>query len=389
MDFNFSEEQIMLGDVVYKWAKEWLEPQMEELDEKDEFPEDFFKETGKLDLNGVVIEEEYGGAELGYTEACLVAENIARVSSALSMTWGAHVILCADNIRRHGTKEQKEKYLPGLVSGEKIGCLGITEPDAGSDAMSMRTTAVKDGDNYVINGSKSFITNAPVGHVLLFYAKTDPEKGPHGISAFVTDIDGDVPGYSCTKVKKFGMRCSPTGELAFNDMVVPAENLIGGENKGVRVLTSGLCTERIVLAACALGTMREALDLSIKYAKEREQFGRPIGRFQMIQQKLADMYSLYHASKWLVYNAAWYVDSLEDKTGGKGTELDKVAASAVLFTSEACTKVCLEGVQIHGGYGYCLEYPIQRHLRDAKLWEIGAGTSEVRRMIVARELLRD
>ncbi len=386
MDFNFTDEQKMLGDVVYKWAFDWLEPKMEEIDEKDEFPPEFFKETAKLDLNGLTIAEEYGGAELGYTEACIVAENLGRISSAFAMNWGAHLILCADNIQRNATKEQKEKFLPPLVNGEKVGCLAITEPDAGSDAISMKTTAVKDNDNYIVNGSKTFITNAPVADLLLFYAKTAPEKGAHGISAFI--VDTDVPGYSCTKIRKFGMRGSPTGELAFDDMRVPASQLLGDENKGVKILTSGLCTERIVLGACALGTLRAALELSVKYAKERKQFGKPISSFQMIQQKIADMYTSYQSAKWLIYYAAWYVDSLKDKSGGKGTKLDKIAAAAILHVSEACTKACLEGVQIHGGYGYCLEYPIQRHLRDAKLWEIGAGTSEIRRMIIARELLR-
>ncbi len=386
MDFTFTQEQQMLGDEVYRWACDWLEPKMEEIDEKDEFPEDFFKETAKMDLNGITIDEEYGGAGLGYTEACIVAENLGRISSSFAMNWGAHLILCVDNIQRNASKEQKEKYLPPLVNGEKVGCLGITEPDSGSDAMSMRTTAVREGDHYIVNGSKTFITNAPVADLMLFYAKTAPDKGAHGISALVMDLD--TPGYSCNKIKKFGMRGSPTGELAFNDVKVPADNLVGEENGGVKILTGGLCTERIVLSACALGTMRAAMDLSVKYAKERQQFGRSLGSFQLIQQKLADMYCAYQTAKWLIYYAAWYVDQLEDKRGGKGTELDKIAASAILYASEACTKVCLDGVQIHGGYGYCLEYPIQRHLRDAKLWEIGAGTSEIRRMIIAREMLR-
>ncbi len=386
MDFKFNQEQEMLAETTYKWAVNWLEPKMQEVDEEDKFPEGFFKETAKLDLNGITIDEEYEGAGLGYTEACLVAENLGRVSSALSMTWGAHLILCADNIQSNASKEIKDKYLPKLVSGDMIGCLGITEPDAGSDAMAMRTTAVKDGDEYVVNGSKTFITNAPVGQLLLFYAKTDPEKGSRGISAFV--VETDTPGYSCNKIDKFGMRGSPTGELAFNDMRVPASQMVGEENKGVHVLTSGLCTERIVLSACALGTMRAAMDLSVKYARERYQFGRPIGEFQIIQQKLADMYCHYERAKWLTYYAAWYVDGLTDKRGGKGTDLDKIAAAAILNASESCTQVCLDGVQIFGGYGYSLEYPIQRHLRDAKLWEIGAGTSEIRRLIIARELLR-
>lgn len=336
MDFDFSDEQKMLGDVVYKWACDWLEPKMEEIDEKDEFPPEFFQETAKLDLNGLTIAEEYGGAGLGYTEACIVAENLGRISSAFAMNWGAHLILCADNIQRNASKEQKEKFLPPLVNGEKIGCLAITEPDAGSDAMAMKTTAVKDNDSYIVNGSKTFITNAPVADLLLFHAKTAPDKGAHGISALI--VETDTPGYSCTKIRKFGMRGSPTGELAFDDMRVPASQLLGEENKGVKILTSGLCTERIVLGAGALGTMRSALELSVKYARERKQFGRTIGSFQMIQQKIADMYCSYQSAKWLIYYAAWYVDNIKDKSGGKGTELDKIAAAAILHVSEACIK---------------------------------------------------
>lgn len=389
MDFRFTDEQVMLGETVYRWATDWLEPKMEELDEKDEFPEDFFKETAKLGINGITVEEEYGGSGLGYTEVCIAAENLARVSPALSMTWLAHTVLCADNIRRNGNPEQKAKYLPPLVSGDKIGCLAMTEPNAGSDVMAMRTRAVRDGDSYVINGSKMFITNAPVGDVLLLYAKTAPEKGPHGISAFIVDIGDKPPGYTCNKIRKFGMRCSPTGELGFDEVRVPAANLLGEENKGVAVLTSGLCTERITLAAAVLGTTRAVLDLSIKFAKERFAFGQPISKFQMIQEKIANMYCLYQTSHWITYYAAWYVDSLEEKRGGKGTELDKIAAAAYLYTAEACTKACLDAVQIHGGYGYCLEYPVQRFFRDAKLWEIGGGTAEIRRLIVAREIFRD
>ena len=388
ISFEFTDEQKMLADTVYKWAVNWLEPQMEKLDEEDKFPPDFFKETAKLGINGLCINEEYGGAGMGYTEVTICTEQLARVSNALSMTYGAHLVLCADNIKRNASHELKMKYLPPLCDGRAIGCLGITEPNAGSDAMSMRTRAVRDGDSWVINGSKIFITNAPVGQTLLFYAKTAPEKGPHGISAFIMEIDPPPPGYSCNKIRKFGMRTSPTGELGFNDVRIPLENLVGEENKGVAILTGGLCTERITLSGCALGSARAALDLSLKYAKERVQFGKPIAEQQMIQEKLANMYVLYESARLLTYSAAAFVDSLPEKRGGKGTDLDLKAAASLLYAGEISVKCCLEGVQIHGGYGYCLEYPIQRHFRDTKLWDIGAGTSEVRRMIIARELLR-
>ena len=386
MNYSFNEEQMMLGETVYKWAKNWLEPQMEAVDEEDRFPENFFRETAKLDLNGITISEEYGGAELGYIEACIAAENMSRISGALAMTWGAHYMLCVDNVFRNGREEIKEKYLPSLIKGEKIGCLGITEPDAGSDAMSMRTTASRHEQGYLLNGSKTFITNGPIADLMLVYAKTSPEKAARGISAFL--IETNVPGFTCNKIKKFGMRGSPTGEIAFNELFVSQGNLLGDEDAGVKILTSGLCTERIFYAACALGTIKAALDLSVAYSKQRTQFGKTIGRFQMIQQKLADLYTLYQSARCLVYYAAWYVDQLENKMGGKGSELDIIAATAFLYASEAATKACLEGVQIHGGYGYCLEYPIQRHLRDAKLWEIGGGTTEIRRLIIARELLQ-
>lgn len=387
IDFTFTDEQQMLADTIYKWASTWLDPQMEELDEKDEFPKDFFKELGKLGMVGITIPEQYGGAGLGYTEACICTENLARISNALSMTWGAHLVLCADNIKRNANEELKQKYLPPLCDGTAMGCLGITEPNAGSDAMSMRTTAKLDGDSWVINGSKIFITNAPGGQTLLFYAKTAPELGPKGMSAFIMEIDPWPKGYTCEKIRKFGMRTSPTGLLSFDDVRIPKENLVGEVNKGVAILTGGLTTERITLSGCALGSARAALELSLKYAQERVQFGKPIAANQMIQEKLANMYVGYETGRLLMYSAAAYVDSLTDKRGGKGTVLDMKAAASLLYAGEVSTKICMDGVQIHGGYGYCLEYPIQRHYRDVKLWDIGAGTSEVRRIIIARELL--
>jgi isovaleryl-CoA dehydrogenase len=388
MDFNFSEEQKMLEDSVLKWANAWLEPQMEHMYEVDEMPATLFKETGNLGINGIVFEEKYGGSALGYVETLLAYETIARVSNALSMTIGASQTLCFDNFRRNATEEQKLAVLPKSCTGEWIGCLGITEPNAGSDAMSMATKAVKKGDKYIINGSKIFITNGPVADFMVFYAKTDPDKGPHGISTFFFEPK-KAKGFTCEKIKKWGMRTSPTGLITFDDMEIPETQLIGGLNKGVSVLTSGLCTERITLSGCTLGSMRSCLELSLKYAKERVQFGKPIAAFQSIQEKLANMYTGYLASKWMAYSAASFCDSLTSKVGGKGTDLDRMAAASLLYCGEMGTKIGLDAIQIHGGYGYCQEYAVTRHFLDQKLWEIGAGTSEIRRMIIARELMRD
>jgi isovaleryl-CoA dehydrogenase len=388
LNFNFTDEQKMLEDSVYKWALAWLEPQMEHAYELDVMPEGLFKETGNLGINGIVFEEKYGGAAMGYVETLLAYETIARVSNALSMTVGASQTLCFDNFRRNATEKQKLDVLPKSCTGEYIGCLGITEPNAGSDAMSMATKAVKKGDKWIINGSKIFITNGPLADFMVFYAKTDPEKGPHGISTFMC-YPKKQKGWSCEKIKKWGMRTSPTGLVTFEDMELPEEYLIGGLNKGVAVLTSGLCTERITLSGCTLGSMRSCLELSLKYSQERVQFGKPIASFQSIQEKLANMYCGYKASRWMAYSAAAYCDTLSNKSGGKGTDLDRMAAASLLYCGEMGTKIGLDAVQIHGGYGYCTEYGVTRHFLDQKLWEIGAGTSEIRRMIIARELMRD
>ena len=388
LNFNFTEEQKMLEDSVYKWAVSWLEPQMEHAYELDVMPEGLFKETGNLGINGIVFEEKYGGAAMGYVETLLAYETIARVSNALSMTVGASQTLCFDNFRRNATEQQKMDILPKSCTGEFIGCLGITEPNAGSDAMSMKTRAIKKGDKWVINGSKIFITNGPLADFMVFYAKTDPDKGPHGISTFMC-YPKKQKGWSCEKIKKWGMRTSPTGLVTFEDMELPEEYLIGGLNKGVAVLTSGLCTERITLSGCTLGSMRSCLELSLKYSQERVQFGKPIASFQTIQEKLANMYCGYKASRWMAYSAAAYCDTLTNKSGGKGTDLDRMAAASLLYCGEVGTKIGLDAIQIHGGYGYCTEYGVTRHFLDQKLWEIGAGTSEIRRMIIARELMRD
>jgi isovaleryl-CoA dehydrogenase len=388
LNFFFTDEQKMLEDSVYKWALAWLEPQMEHAYELDVMPEGLFKQTGDLGINGIVFEEKYGGAAMGYVETLLAYETIARVSNALSMTVGASQTLCFDNFRRNATEKQKLEILPKSCTGEFIGCLGITEPNAGSDAMSMATKAVKKGDKWIVNGSKIFITNGPLADFMVFYAKTDPEKGPHGISTFMC-YPKKQKGWSCEKIKKWGMRTSPTGLVTFEDMELPEEYLIGGLNKGVAVLTSGLCTERITLSGCTLGSMRSCLELSLKYSQERVQFGKPIASFQSIQEKLANMYCGYKASRWMAYSAAAYCDTLSNKSGGKGTDLDRMAAASLLYCGEMGTKIGLDAIQIHGGYGYCTEYGVTRHFLDQKLWEIGAGTSEIRRMIIARELMRD
>ena len=387
MDFELSMEERMLRDMVYDWSLNELGPVQEKIDDEDWMPPDFFKKLGDLGILGITIAEEYGGSAQGILMQALAIESMSRVCPGLAMTYAAHSNLCANNIYKNGSAEQKAKYLPDLTGGTEVGALGLTEPEAGSDAMGLRTTAREEGDGYVLNGTKMFITNGNIANTILVYAKTDPEKKAKGISAFI--VENTFPGFSVSKkIKKCGMRGSPTAELVFEDMMVPKENLVYEKNKGVHVMTSGLAYERIVLTGACVGIAQQATEYSIKYAKERSQFGRSIGSFQMIQQKLADMYSLTEAARLLAYRAAVFADSPEGKKGGKGTDLDKLAASAILFASEAATNICADGVQIHGGYGYCLEYPIQKLWRDAKLYEIGAGTSEIRRLIVARELLR-
>jgi len=386
MDFQLTDEQRMIKETVYKWSVNELGPIQEKVDDEDWLPPDFFKKCADIGILGITMDEKYGGLGGDVLMQALAIEEMSRISPALAMTYGAHSNLCGNNIHKNADEALKEKYLPPMIAGEKVGALGLTEPNAGSDAMSLRTRAVKKGDKYLLNGSKIFITNGPVADILLVYAKTEPDLGAKGISAFI--VEKDFPGFSVSrKLKKCGMRGSPTGELLFEDCEVPAENLVGQENLGVNVMTSGLDIERIVLAAGSVGMAQQALDYSVKYAVEREQFGKSIASFQMIQQKLADMYARTEAARLLVYRAAETAQN--SPRGGKGTELTKQAAAAILFAAESATWVCDQGIQIHGGYGYCLEFPVQKLWRDAKLYEIGAGTSEVRRMIIARELTRE
>ncbi len=386
MDFELTDEQRMIRETVRKWAVNELGPLQERIDEEDWFPPDFFKKCAEIGILGIPISEEYGGLGGDVLMQTLAIEEMSRICPALAMTYGAHSDLCANNIYKNANDALRKKYLPPLIRGEKIGALGLTEPNAGSDAMSLRTRAEKKGDKYILNGTKMFITNGPVADTLLIYAKTAPEKGAKGISAFI--VEKEFPGFSVSrKLKKCGMRGSPTAELVFENCEVPAENLVGQENMGVAVMTSGLDVERIVLAGGSVGMAQQALDYSVRYAVEREQFGQPIANFQMIQQKLADMYCQTEAARLLVYRAADFAQ--KTRRGGKGTELTKRAAAAILFAAETATWVCDQAIQIHGGYGYCLEFPVQKLWRDAKLYEIGAGTSEIRRMIIARELTRE
>ena len=384
MDFELTEEQRILSDTIYRWARDELGPIAEKVDDEDWMPPDFFAKAGEVGALGVAIDPAYGGSGLDVMSEVLVAEQISRISPGLGLSAGAHSNLCAGNIARNANEDQKKRYLPGLVEGTKVGALGLTETGAGSDAMSIRTRAAAEGDMFVLNGSKMFITNGPISDVVLIYAKTEPEKGPHGISAFI--VEKDFPGFSVgPPIKKAGMKGSPTGELFFDNCRVPARNLVGQLNRGVAVMTRGLDIERVIVAAGCIGSARAALEASIKYADQREQFGKKIGRFQMIQAKLAEMYASYEAARGLTYRAAVLAEGA--KRGGKGTELTRLAAAAVLFAAEANSKICNEAVQIHGGYGYCLEFPVQRLWRDAKLMEIGAGTTEIRKLIIARELL--
>ncbi len=386
MDFQLTDEQRMIKETVYKWSVNELGPIQEKIDDDDWFPPDFFKKCAEIGILGITMDEKYGGLGGDVLMQALAIEEMSRICPALAMSYGAHSNLCANNIHKNANEALKEKYLPPLIRGEKIGALGLTEPNAGSDAMSIRTRAVKMGDKYILNGSKIFITNGPVADTLLVYAKTSPDLGAKGISAFI--VEKEFPGFSVSrKLKKCGMRGSPTAELLFENCEVPAENLVGQENMGVHVMTSGLDIERIVLAAGSVGMAQQALEYSIRYSVEREQFGQPIANFQMIQQKLADMYARTEAARLLVYKAAIMAQGAA--RGGKGTELTRLAAAAILFAGETATWVCDQGIQIHGGYGYCLEFPVQKLWRDAKLYEIGAGTSEIRRMIIARELTRE
>ena len=348
-----------------------------EIDRSNQFPRDLWPEMGALGLHGITVEEEYGGSGLGYLAHCLAMEEVSRASAAVGLSYGAHSSLCVNQIRRNGTAEQKNKYLPKLVSGEHVGALAMSEPSAGSDVVSMRTRADKKGDRYVLNGSKMWITNGPHADTLVVYAKTDPTAGSRGITAFI--VEKGMKGFApAQKLDKLGMRGSDTSELVFTDCEVPAHNVLGAIGNGVNVLMSGLDYERVVLAAGPLGIMQACMDVVVPYMHQRQQFGQPIGRFQMMQGKLADMYVTMNAAKAYVYAVARACDE------GRTTRED--AAGAILYAAERATWMALEAIQCLGGAGYINETATGRLLRDAKLYEIGAGTSEIRRMLIGREI---
>jgi isovaleryl-CoA dehydrogenase len=378
MDFELLPEEKDLQNAVRAFAKKELAGVVQKMDRDDFWPTDVFRKMGEMGFLGITVPEEYGGSGMGYIAEAVVLEEIARLSPAFALSVGAHSNLCIDNMVRNCNDAQKAKYVPPLAKGEKVGCLALTEPEAGSDALSLRTRAEKKGHHYVLNGTKTFITNAPVGDYFLLYAKTAPDKGSRGISAFI--VEKDYPGFSISrKLDKMGMRGSPTGEMALDNVEVPEENLIGKENDGARIVMSGLNVERAILTAIPIGIMEECLALSLDYARQREQFKRKIGAFQLVQEKLANMYFDLTASRFLQYNALLSV--------AKDKKKNSPACTALTFASEASTRVALQAIQIFGGNGYMREYPVERLMRDAKLLEIGAGTSEIRRLVVAKELL--
>ncbi|MEH6478086.1 MAG: isovaleryl-CoA dehydrogenase [Sneathiella sp.] len=380
LNFDLGETADMLRESVASFAAAEIAPRAAEIDATNEFPADLWQKMGALGLLGMTVEEEYGGTGLGYLEHCIAVEEISRASASVGLSYGAHSNLCVNQIRRNGSEAQKQKYLGKLMSGEHVGALAMSEPGAGSDVVSMRLKAEKKGDRYVLNGNKFWITNGPDADVLVVYAKTDPEAGPRGISAFI--IEKGFKGFSTAqKLDKLGMRGSNTCELVFEDCEVPEENMLGPLNGGVRILMSGLDYERVVLSAGPLGIMDACMDVVIPYIHEREQFGQAIGTFQLMQGKVADMYSTMNACKAYVYTVA--------KACDRGETARKDAAGVILYAAEKATWMALEAIQALGGNGYINEFPAGRLLRDAKLYEIGAGTSEIRRMLIGRELFNE
>ena len=380
MNFALGEEIDALRDMVRRFAQERIAPRASEIDRTNEFPNELWKELGALGLLGVTVEEEYGGSAMGYLAHCVAIEEISRASASVGLSYGAHSNLCVNQIRRNGTAEQKAKYLPKLVSGEHVGSLAMSESGAGSDVVGMKLRADKRNDRFVLNGTKMWITNGPDASTLIVYAKTDPDAGPRGITAFL--IEKDMAGFSTAqKLDKLGMRGSNTCELVFQDCEVPYENILGEEGGGAKVLMSGLDYERVVLSAGPIGIMAACLDVVVPYVHEREQFGQPIGEFQLMQGKLADMYVTMNACRAYVYAVAAACD--------RGETSRKDAAGCILYAAEKATQMALEAIQALGGNGYINDYPTGRLLRDAKLYEIGAGTSEIRRMLIGRELFRE
>ena len=376
-DFGLGEDIDLLREAVHAFATDRIAPRAAAIDEGNEFPADLWPELGELGLLGITVEEELGGAGLGYLAHVVAMEEISRASASVGLSYGAHSNLCVNQLRRWGSEEQKQKYLPKLVSGEHLGALAMSETGAGSDVMGMRTTAVRDGDDYVLNGSKMWITNAPQANTLIVYAVTDPEAGSRKLSGFI--VERGTPGLSTPqKLDKLGMRGSDTSEVLLEQCRVPATNRLAEEGKGAAILMSGLDYERLVLAGGPLGIMRACMDVVLPYVHDRKQFGKAIGEFQLMQGKMADMYTTMNSCRAYVYAVAEACDR------GQTTRFD--AAGCILLTAEKATWMALEAIQALGGNGYNNEYPTGRLLRDAKLYEIGAGTSEIRRMLIGREI---
>ena len=380
LNFNLGETVDILREQVAQFAVSEIAPRAHDIDANNEFPADLWRKMGEMGLLGVTVSEEYGGSDMGYLAHAVAMEEISRASASVGLSYGAHSNLCVNQIHRMGTPAQKQKYLPALVSGEVVGALAMSEPGAGSDVVSMKLKAEKKGDKYILNGNKMWITNGPDAGTYVIYAKTDPEKGSKGITAFI--VERDFPGFSqAQKLDKLGMRGSNTCELVFQNCEVPEENILGELNRGAAVLMSGLDYERVVLAAGPTGIMQACMDVVVPYIHDRKQFGQSIGEFQLIQGKVADMYSQMNASKAYLYAVAAACD--------RGETTRKDAAGAILYCAERATEMALEAIQILGGNGYINEYPTGRLLRDAKLYEIGAGTSEIRRMLIGRELFQE
>ncbi len=380
LDFGLDDELNMLRDHVNAFARDEIAPRAAEIDEKNEFPNDLWRKFGDMGLLGITVPDEDGGSGMGYLAHCIAMEEISRASASVGLSYGAHSNLCVNQLKINASAEQKAKYLPKLISGEHVGALAMSEPGAGSDVVSMKLRARRDGDTYLLNGNKMWITNGPDADVLVVYAKTDPDAGSKGITAFI--IEKGMPGFSTAqKLDKLGMRGSNTCELVFQDCEVPAENVLGQEGKGVRVLMSGLDYERTVLAAGPIGIMQAAMDVVVPYIHERKQFDQSIGEFQLVQGKIADMYTTLNACRAYLYTVAAACD--------RGQTSRKDAAGVILYCAEKATQVALDAIQLLGGNGYINEYPTGRLLRDAKLYEIGAGTSEIRRMLIGRELFNE